>query len=789
MTIYPAVFLLSSSSIIFEILLVRIFSISQWNHLAFMVISMALFGFAASGTLLSMRVNGGRLICTGRGNPHIRLYVLLYSVTALASFLILNRLPLDYLMLPVAPRQILFLLMACLLIAIPFFFTGMVLSSAYMLMPKKSGIIYFLNMAGSGIGALIPLTLLPKMNAGNLIAFTAILPLLATIQLYRGPKKWSREAGYTIAGILAAVMVLVMLSTTPELFRINPSPYKSLSQLLLFPDVTAAQEQTGLRGRVETVDSPYVRFAPGLSLKFQGSLPRQKAAFNDGDNRLVLQVSSARSDFVYQRHTLAYAGYLLTERLRNVLIVQDSGGSAITCALAANAENLHVLEKNPKFSDLLKNHYRIPVASENPRSFIGSSPDRFDVIHVESWGASLPGASALTQDYLFTIDALKLYLSRLTEGGVIIVSRRLLLPPANTLRLCAAAIEALRSLNAVPPEHCIAIIRNGKTFTMIISLRPFRNLEALSMYAEKQNFDLVWPQVADSPSLNRFNAFEKPFHYLQIRNLFKAYGSGTQKRFFDRYPLDIAPQTDDRPFPDKFFKWRKAVKAHKIMGSQLYRLLLSGEVVVLVVLVVALLTAFSLLCIPRVAAGPITESISVNHTVYFLAIGAGFILVELFFIHHYTLVFGDPVVSFAVVLSSLLVSSGAGGLLSSHLRPERIRTVVLLLITVLFTMCISANQTLHRIILLPAPYSQCMAIALLMPAGLLLGMPFPMGMRFLLHQPRQRAYAWALNGCASIVSSVAAVQIAISSGLKLILWTALAVYGLAWLTSRFHHGD
>ncbi|MBW2635544.1 MAG: hypothetical protein JRE14_15790, partial [Deltaproteobacteria bacterium] len=150
MTIYPAVFLLSSSSIIFEILLVRIFSISQWNHLAFMVISMALFGFAASGTLLSMRVNGGRLICTGRGNPHIRLYVLLYSVTALASFLILNRLPLDYLMLPVAPRQILFLLMACLLIAIPFFFTGMVLSSAYMLMPKKSGIIYFLNMAGSG---------------------------------------------------------------------------------------------------------------------------------------------------------------------------------------------------------------------------------------------------------------------------------------------------------------------------------------------------------------------------------------------------------------------------------------------------------------------------------------------------------------------------------------------------------------------------------------------------------------------------------------------------------------
>ncbi|MEN8247075.1 MAG: hypothetical protein ABFS43_19475 [Thermodesulfobacteriota bacterium] len=779
-----AVFLISISSIMFEILLARFFSISQWNHLSFMIISMALFGFAASGTLLSIRGISGKSSLTEKSDNRIRLHVLLYSSSTLVSFLILNRMPLDYMELPVDSFQILLLLAACLLIAVPFFYAGMVISCAYMTMPERTGSIYFFNMAGSGLGALVVLLLLPFTNEGILISIAVILPLLTTMPLFKSIKNKRHKPIFTAFYILTGGIALAILMAAPQMLQIRPSPYKSLSQLLLFPETIAAHEQTSLRGRVETVDSPYIRFAPGLSLKFHNSLPRQKAVFIDGDNRLVLPTSSSGNNFVFQRHTLAYAGYLIPEKLRNILVVQNSGGSAIACAFSAGAEKLQALEKNPILADLLAAIYPIQVSSKNPRTFLNSCIDRFDVIHIESWGASLPGASALTQDYSFTKDAFKLYLSCLSQDGVVVVSRRLLLPPSNMLRLCAAAGEALLSYKAAPLERHIAIVRNWDTFTMIVSLKPIQNIKTVRDYAENLNFDLVWPQKTDSPSLNRFNTFEKPFHYLKIKELFAAYRSNLQNRFFNQYPLDIAPQTDDRPFPDKFFKWRKGAEIHKMTGSRLYTLLLSGEIVVVVVLGAAMLTALFLLFLPRFAAGARHGNISFNLSVYFLSVGAGFILAELFFIHYYTLIFGDPVLSFAAVLSSLLVFSGAGGLVSLYLNPRQIKTALLILATVLGIMCITADQALHSIVMLPSPLRQSVAIVALMPAGLLLGMPFPLGMRFMLKHPRQRAYAWAANGCASVVSSVIAVQIALSIGLTAILWCAVGAYALAWLTAN-----
>jgi len=749
-----------------------------------MIISMALFGFAASGTFLSIRGIARVPSPSGTTDNRIHLYVVFFSLSTLVSFLILNCLPLDYMELPVEPLQIVLLLAACLLISVPFFFAGMVVSYTYMTMPEQSGRVYFFNMAGSGLGALSVLFLLPFTNEGNLIILAVILPLLPALPFPREVKSLKRKPVVIAASILtAAVVALGILIATPDLLQIRPSPYKSLSQLLLFPDTVATHERTSLRGRVDTVDSPYIRFAPGLSLKFQNNLPKQKAAFIDHDNRLVLPASSSVDDFDFQRQTLAYAGYLIPKRIRNILVIQNSGGSAIACAFSAGAR-LQVLEKNPILTDLLAVSYPIKVSSENTRSFLNNSSHRFDVIHIESWGASLPGASALSQEYSFTKDAFKAYLSRLNHGGVVVVSRRLLLPPSNMLRLSASACEALLSLNAVPPEHHIAIIRNWDTFTMIVSLNPLKNMASFLEYAKKHNFDLVWPQEANNTSLNRFNAFEKPFHYLKIEEMFAAYNAGDQHRFFDQYPLDVAPQSDDRPFPDKFFKWRKGPDIHKMMGSRFYTLLLSGEIVVLVVLGAALLTALGLLLMPRFASRAGYGSISLNKSVYFLSVGAGFILAELFFIHFYTLVFADPVVSLTAVLSSLLVFSGAGGLVSFHLDSRRIRPVILILGTVIGIMCIFADCVLHNLVLLPSPYGYIMTIVALIPAGLLLGMPFPLGMRFLLNHPRQRAYAWAVNGCASVVSSVIAMQIALSIGLTAILWFAVGAYAIAWLTAK-----
>ena len=779
-----AVFLISVSAILFEIMLARFFSISQWNHLAFMIISMALFGFAAGGTLLSVRGTSDTPAHPETAAKQVCRDLLLYASSTLACFLMLNRMPLDYMELPANYLQIVFILTACLLIAVPFFYAGTVISRAYMTMPEKTGRIYFFNMAGSGLGAFAAFFLLPLMDEGRLIALAAILPLPLLLPIAKTQKSRHFNIWISALGSLLAAGGLFLMAANPHLLHISPSPYKSLSQLLLFPDTTITHEQTGLRGRVEIVDSPYIRFAPGLSLKFNSALPQQRAAFVDGDNRLVFPASFSERSFHYQRNTLAYAGYLVPAKLGNVLVIQNSGGAAVACAFSAGPEKLQVLEKNPTLSDLLAAAYPIRVSSENPRSFLNNCPDLFDVIHIESWGASLPGAAALTQDYSYTTDAFRLYLSRLNRNGVVVVSRRLLLPPSNMLRMCAAACEALLSHGAVPLENHLAIVRNWDTFVMLVSRDPLQNMEAVSAYAENRNFDLVWPQTIDSPLLNRFNAFEEPFHFLGIRELLAAYNAGRQHRFFNQYPLDVTPQSDDRPFPDKFFKWRKGPAIHKMTGSRLYSLLLSGEIVVPAVLGAALLTALFLLFLPCFAVRTRPATIALVPSLYFLAVGAGFILAELFFIHYYTLAFGDPVLSFAAVLASLLVFSGAGGRVSLHLNPRGIRPVILILTALLCMLGIAAEHALPVMVALSAPWRQALAIGLLLPAGLLLGMPFPLGMRHLLKRPRHRAYAWSINGCASVVASVAAVQLGLSAGLKTILWAAAAAYAIAWLTVR-----
>ena len=176
--ISASVFLTSLAAIAFEILLTRLFSLSQWNHLSFMVISIALFGFAAGGTWLSIYDirNQGRTqeFLTPTRVAYLNL---LYTVSTLFSFLLVNYLELDYYRLPVQPIQAFYLLTTYVALALPFFFTGIVISGAYIAIPEKTGHIYFMNMSGSACGALVPILLLPHIAEGGLMVLSAILPL------------------------------------------------------------------------------------------------------------------------------------------------------------------------------------------------------------------------------------------------------------------------------------------------------------------------------------------------------------------------------------------------------------------------------------------------------------------------------------------------------------------------------------------------------------------------------------------------------------------------------------
>jgi hypothetical protein len=793
--ILTAVFFLSLSALAFEVLLTRVFSISQWNHLSFMVISIALFGFAASGTFLSIidtRKKGWEKRLSS--NDSIKILIILYTVTAIASFVVLNRIPLDYFRLPLEPIQTLYLLTAYLLLSLPFFFTGLVVSIAYAFIPEKTGLVYFASMGGSAFGAIIPVLLIPLFGEGKLIIIAALIPLVMVLfwipkpagrhDLTKSITIGKRVCLYGSSLFIALIASFLLFPGGGDMVKVKPSPYKALSHILEFPDTSITETVSSIRGRFDSIQSPYIRFAPGLSLKFTDILPEQSATFRDADNPFSLYKLQSVKDEHFSRFTLSYSGYLLVPDPEHVLLIQNGGGLGIPCAIASGARKITIVEQQPQIARIVQRHYNITVKNQNPRTLLSRTDERFDIIHVESWGSSLPGSAALAQEYFFTIESFSEYLNHLTENGIIIISRKLLLPPADSIRLWAEAYESLRSLGFENPERHLAVLRNWSTFTLIVSARPFEDMAILKDFARNLNFDLVYIPGITREMTNCFNIFDAPYHFLEIKRLADAYRSGTEKAYFKSYPIDVTPQTDSRPFPGRFLKWPRLKALYKISGSRFYSLFMSSEIVVGVVFLEALVVAVLLLVLPLFAIKKGGQKPYISHILYFLAVGAGFMFIELFFIKKYIFVFGDPVISFTVVLAGILVSSSFGGYCSQRIGPRGLRNVLLVLIAVLILVFFGLDPIIHQILGLSNFLRYLMAFLLLIPSGFLAGLPFPLGMRYLLNRPDQRASAWTANGCASVLTSIASAQIALSFGIPTIIFCAALAYLIAFISAK-----
>ncbi len=787
--IFSAVFLIGFSTLAFEVLLTRIFSITQWNHLSFMVISIALFGFAASGTFLSIfNARRGQRRPQSVSTQHATaIWVALYTATALLAFIAINHLPLDYFRLPVEPIQSLYVLTAFIVLALPFFFSGGLVAFAYTRTPENTGLIYFATMCGSACGAVSPALLLPFFSEGQLVVFFALMPMLVVpinlMHLLRSraaeARLQSTQITWMIFGLLILCGALFLVSPYGRpMIKVKPSPYKTLSQVLQFPKTRIEQTFNTIRGRTDRVSSPYIRFAPGLSLRYMESLVPQTAAFKDGDHQLVLYPPDARQSVRFAPYTLGYSGYEMHPGAQNALVFLQNGGSAMACILASGIHDITLVVENPALAEIISAHYGHEVITRSPRSFLSGIDRQFDIIQVENWGTSLPGSAALNQDHLYTSDAFFQYLNHLTPQGLIVVCRRLLLPPADSLRLWAAAYEGLEKMAVKNPADHLAILRNWDTFVLLISRQPLRNTARLNAFANERNFDIVFLAGMTSDQANRFNQFDAPYHFSEIHRLAGAYRQGTQNVYFRSYLLDVRPQSDNRPFPGRYLKWPKIKALYQTLGSRLYALLMSGEIVVMVVFFEALAVSVLLLVLPLIFVRRHLQKPSRAQVLYFLGVGAGFMFVELFFIKKYILLFGDPVISFSVVVAGVLIFSSLGGAWVQQQQKSVLKVALFTLLGTLL-MALVALDPLIQILLRYAPFWQyTVALLILGPIGFLMGLPFTIGMRDMLSSAVQRAYAWSANGCASVLASIVAAQIALMFGIAVILAGAVAAYGL-----------
>jgi hypothetical protein len=783
-----AVFLVSASTLAFEVLLTRVFAVTQWNHLSFLVISIALFGFAASGTFFSIR----KPAIEKWHGAQWSLMVILFSASLLVVVFGLNRIPLDYHRLILEPVQAAYLLAVYLLLALPFFFSGGLVAAAYSFEPRHSGLIYFVSMTGSAVGALLPLLLLPVCSEPALIAAIALAPLAAAGILlsedWRASTGGSTAYGRSMTLTAAAAGALTLMAgwhllapAARDIRELKPSEFKLISQVRSLPDTIITAAGADIRGRIDCIESPHLRFAPGLSLKYADPLPPATVLVTDGDRPIYLYDRSAAVER-FARATLSYVGYEATERPAQVLILLAGGGLAVPCALASRAEHIRIIHPNPLVADHLQRHYGLPVSAENPRSYLARSSESFDILHVESWGAALPGADALDQEHLFSQEAFRHYVERLAPNGVLIVSRRLRLPPADSLRLWATAWNALTHARTPNPENSIVILRSWDSYTLLVfrqpPLDPVRVLDA----ARTGNFDVVYSHSADESLSNRYHVFDEPYHYREHRRLAQAVSDSRSADFFENYVLEVAPHSDRHPFPNHFLKWDRLPDLYRMLGSRLHAFGWSGEILVAVTLAEAALVSALLLLVPVWMRGHSAHKMSSGTTFFFLAIGSGFMLSELLFVYLGAFLLGDPVISLTLTLEGMLISSALGALWSDRGGLPLLRKAVAATVLVFILSAFGLMKAAPHALAWPGWARGSVLLAAVMLAGFWMGMPFPLAMREMVPKPPAKAYAWAANGCASVLASILSAQIALGVGFEWIAAAAFLSYAAAFLT-------
>ena len=799
----PLVFTASAAALALEALLARYFALTQWHHLSFMVISVALLGFSASGTWLNLaatreaRAGGGGAPPALAAARRLRGAAGGMAVSSVAMFLVLRLLPLDFFRIPSEPVQLLYLAVSYLACAVPFFFAGLVTAVAFA-GAARPGAVYAAAMAGSAAGVLLPIVLLPIAGLRAGLMAPAALVLIALLLTGRGPAP-RRDAARRLllpAAAVAAVVVGGGVVLGVPALEPRPGPYKYLAHVLRFPDTRLAARRDTVRGRIDEVTGPTIRFAPGLSLGAGAPVPPQRALVRDGDAALFLMEEAAGAgaagEWLEALHP-AVGLHLDPAPPRSVLVLQEGGGVLLAAALRA-ADEVRVAAPSAAVARRLRElpaaaGARLQVTADEPRALarrLARAGGRFDAVLIEDWGASLAGAESHTQEPLLTVEAFRDYLALLRPDGVLSVSRRLLLPPANAPRLAAVAAQALAAAGAPTPAAHVAVVRNWDSFTLLVTPQPLTagRIQAVRAFAARHGFDPVALPGLRAAETNRFNRLAEPFHAQAVAAVLdhaRAAGEAPERGGL----VDVRPPTDDRPFFNRFVRWGQLAAYQRATGGRLYGLLLSGDVVALAVLAEALLLALVLLAIPWRRAGRRQGAPAAGRAgavvAYNLAVGLGFILLELMLIQRLTVALGDPVVSFKVVLGALLIWSAAGGLLSERVAPPRTWLAVAAVTGIVLAYAAAGGAFLPWLLGLPRVPRVAAIVAALAPLGAALGMAFPLGLRLLAPAPATRALAWAANGCASVVGAVASTLIAVAQGITALGLLAAAGYALATL--------
>ena len=168
---------------------------------------------------------------------------------------------------------------------------------------------------------------------------------------------------------------------------------------------------------------------------------------------------------------------------------------------------------------------------------------------------------------------------------------------------------------------------------------------------------------------------------------------------------------------------------------------------------------------------------------YFAGLGLGFIMIEMALLQRFTLFLGQPVYTYAVVLAGLLVCTGVGAYAAGRLRSQpwqHLRWIIPLIVVTLVGTAFLTPVVFTTALALPLVWRILLALILIAPLGVLLGMPFPTGLRIVAQEAAALvSWAWGVNSFCTVIGTVIALMLGMAFGFKAVLVLAALCYVIA----------
>jgi len=751
----------SFAALLLELSLTRLFSVVLFYHFAFLAISIALLGLGAGGVFAHLRKQDLkskelRVIastCAG-----------LSAVAIPFALEVVLHVPVS---LNLTGGNFLRLTVIYLVSAVPFFLTGLQFSVIFARMPGSIARLYGADLAGGALACIAIVPLLNWIGGPNAVLFSALVAAIAA--LVWAPNIAMKKRTGTLAVFVLLVIGLNHSGKVADIVwakgirrqNVEFARWNAISR------VEVDRQQDG--ARIVVIDADANTFIMNADPRQCDGAEWQRRLMSSPP--AIVNVLSPRGEYA---------------------IIGPGGGVDVLRAVANGSPDVTGIEINPiiatdimrgRYADFAYHLYQRPevhIHVSDGRSFIRNAEQQFDVVQmtlVDTWASTAAGAFALSENSLYTTEAFIEYFKHLKPDGLIAITRWEFQQPREALRVVSVAMNALHELGVTDATNHFIVISQSQLNEDGINVAVLTKKSEFTPEEEamvRQHIAKNPPmQVLYSPSGQEHNPFA---------GLIK---SNDPYSFSNNYAYNVTPVSDNKPF---FFFTLKPGQIFRQQTEHAMDWKVNlGVAVLAMLLLISIIAVLLFLVVPLMLERGHTHS-SASRLLYFVAIGLGYILVEVTFIQRFVLFLGHPTYALTVVIFLMLLASGGGSLISRRWTPlgRAIWLPLLAIIAALLLYLAVLPGLLDRFVGVAFPFKVLISGVLLVPLGLAMGMPFPTGLRTLAI-PKERSaehsieWAWAMNAASSVLGSVLAIVIAIEFGLNITLACGAAAYGLAFL--------